>query len=46
MGESYQVNDQRQAYFCTFQVVGWADFLAEEFIEYWRVSAIAGKKKE
>ena len=30
MGEAYQIRDQGQAYFLTFQVVGWADIFTRQ----------------
>lgn len=30
MGASYQISDQDQAYFLTFQVVGWADIFSRK----------------
>ena len=30
MGESYQISDQREAYYMTFQVVGWADVFTRQ----------------
>ena len=30
MGASYQIRDQDQAYFLTFQVVGWADIFSRK----------------
>ena len=30
MGESYQIKDNSQAYFLTFQVVGWADIFSRK----------------
>ncbi len=30
MGETYQIRDQSQVYFLTFQVVGWADIFSRK----------------
>jgi REP element-mobilizing transposase RayT len=35
MGEAYQIRDQDQVYFLTFQVVGWADVFSRQV--YWDI---------
>lgn len=35
MGSAYQIKDQQQTYFCTFQVVGWVDiFTRKEYRDF------------
>jgi REP element-mobilizing transposase RayT len=35
MGSAYQIRDQGQVYFCTFQVVGWVDiFTRREYRDF------------
>ena len=33
MGDVYQIKDQEEAYFLTFQVVGWADVFSRQAVQ-------------
>ena len=46
MGEAYQILDQSQAYFLTFQVVGWADIFTRKVYRDIIIDSLSYCRKE